>query len=72
MPTNQHILFLNGNGSSDSLLAIGNESKFVLKSEKNAFKQIGEFLKINKDEYVLGYLGYDLKNDLEDLKSENP
>lgn len=72
MSIKNHILFLNGNGSSDSLLAIGNERKVVLKTEKNAFQQIGEFLKTNKDEYVFGYLGYDLKNDLENLKSENP
>lgn len=72
MSTNQHILFLNGNGSSDSILAIGCDSKLVLESSKNAFQRIADFLDENKGEYIFGYLGYDLKNDLEDLSSANP
>lgn len=72
MSTNQHILFLNGNGSSDSLLAIGCESKLELTSSDNAFAQIEAFLQQHQGDYVFGHLGYDLKNDLEDLQSNNP
>jgi para-aminobenzoate synthetase component 1 len=54
------------------MLALGCESKFIVTEEKGAFQKIETYLNENKNDYVFGYLGYDLKNDLEDLKSNNP
>src|SRR5690606_39432371 len=36
----------------------------------NAFENLKEYQSITKD-WIFGYLTYDLKNDVEDLKSEN-
>ncbi len=47
----------------DSLLEISG-------TEKNSFKNLSEFNNKNRD-WMFGYLTYDLKNDIENLRSEN-
>ena len=55
--------------SFDAVLAVGCESK-IETSYKNAFQNLKEFqTEINDN--IFGYLGYDLKNDVENLTSAN-
>ncbi len=71
MFSEDHILYLNGNGSSKSILAIGCKTNLTIETENGAFDKFSMFINDNAKEYVFGYLGYDLKNDLEELSSEN-
>jgi len=56
--------------SYDAVLAVGVHEKITCDC-KNAFEKLKIFQKKIND-YIFGYLGYDLKNDLEDLSSNNP
>lgn len=59
----------NLNTNTEGLLAVGTIQ--TLKTDfKNAFQQLKKFVEKRKD-YVFGYLGYDLKNDVENLTSNN-
>jgi len=64
--------FLDSNNSSrssfDYLAAFGVKKNCCPK--KNIFKSFQKFLDNNKD-WVFGHFSYDLKNEIEDLKSEN-
>jgi para-aminobenzoate synthetase component 1 len=53
----------------DAVLAVDAFSK-IETSYKNAFKQLKEYQSKVHD-YIFGYLGYDLKNDVENLSSTN-
>jgi len=65
------ITFLNGNyDSSRSLLAFGEIDELIIKDEENALKQFQEFVE-NKQDWIFGYLSYDLKNSIEKLSSRN-
>jgi len=64
-------VWLNGNDHSNSLLAVGVKSECIVEAANNALVQLREFLKKHKNEYVFGYLTYDLKNDIESLSSNN-
>lgn len=64
-------VWLNGNDHSNSLLAVGVKSECIVEVANNALVQLREFLKKHKNEYVFGYLTYDLKNDIESLSSNN-
>ena len=60
---------LHKNSEKDAILAIGEISNIQTGFE-NAFSQLEQYLdKIN--DFAFGYLGYDLKNDLEKLHSNN-
>lgn len=53
----------------DAVLAV--DSKFEIESSYiNAFKKLKEF-QTNTNDYIFGYLSYDLKNDVENLQSIN-
>ena len=54
-------------GDFDVVLAIGAEKKIEC-NYRNAFDKLKTF-KAAINDYLFGYLGYDLKNDTEDLKS---
>ena len=54
-------------GEFDVVLAIGAEKKIEC-NYRNAFDKLKTFSAVTND-YLFGYLGYDLKNDIEDLKS---
>ena len=57
-------------GEIEAILAVGAHE--VLSSDSNkAFDKLKEFRKKNQD-YLFGYLTYDLKNDTEELSSKNP
>jgi len=56
-------------GTYGSVLALDAESELT-SSYKNAFKKLKDYRSFVKD-YVFGYFGYDLKNDIENLRSNN-
>jgi len=73
----EHIVWLDSNSSSnnikhqqfDAILAV--DAYTVLKCDaKNAFQKLKEYQNTTSD-YIFGYLGYDLKNDVEKLTSKN-
>ena len=53
----------------DTLIAIGAKQEIVANSG-NAFEQLSKFREANPD-WITGFLGYDLKNELENLTSNN-
>lgn len=59
----------NQNSSIDAILSIGVIDE-IRSDYKNAFEQLKHFSDRCKD-YVFGYLGYDLKNDTENISSNN-
>ena len=63
------ISYLNSNNGS-GLLAFG-EGKMIQQTSGNAFPQLDLFLKKNSNKYIFGWLGYDLKNEIEKLTSKN-
>lgn len=56
-------------GTYGSVLALGAETELDC-SYKNAFKKLQDYRNFVKD-YLFGYFGYDLKNDIENLQSAN-
>lgn len=54
----------------EAVLAIGAHQTLSCEAE-NAFQKLKDFRKRNKD-YLFGYFSYDLKNDTEELVSNNP
>jgi len=57
------------NSQFDGILAVGVESSLVTDSN-NGFEQLKKYQSQNKD-FIFGFLAYDLKNDVENLISEN-
>jgi para-aminobenzoate synthetase component 1 len=55
--------------SYDAILAVGTEKKLEC-SGKQSFQKLKSFQETTND-YIFGYLGYDLKNDTEKLQSNN-
>lgn len=55
-------------GSFDALLAVDSDS--FLSTNSNSFEDLKQYHSKTKD-WLFGYLSYDLKNELEDLKSNN-
>lgn len=62
------IVYLNSNDGS-GLLAFGEGP--TLKLNQPSLQQIDEFVRENTGKFIFGYLGYDVKNAVEQLKSEN-
>lgn len=65
-------MFLNGNERSNSKLAIGCLDELVIHETLDAFSLASEFLNKHSTDFVFGWFGYDLKNDIEKLASKNP
>jgi para-aminobenzoate synthetase component 1 len=53
------------------IMAVGAISNLILDDAKGAFEKLEEYRR-SIDDYLFGYFSYDLKNDVEDLKSEKP
>lgn len=53
----------------EAILAVGAHT-FLKTDYKNAFEKLKNYQSQTKD-YIFGYLGYDLKNDIENLQSNN-
>ncbi|MFT4660424.1 MAG: para-aminobenzoate synthetase component 1 [Patiriisocius sp.] len=70
MNSHKHLIYCQSNKNGKSYLAIGVEEELVLSDTRDSFEALDAFLQ-NKKSWVFGYMSYDLKNDVEDLKSEN-
>ncbi|MGI9531214.1 anthranilate synthase component I family protein [Lutimonas sp.] len=57
-------------GEIEAVLAVGAHQTLSCEAD-NAFEKLKDFRKKHKD-YLFGYFSYDLKNDTEELRSENP
>lgn len=57
-------------GEIEAILAVGAHQKLSIDSI-GAFEKLKKFKQIHED-YLFGYLSYDLKNDTEELSSNNP
>lgn len=55
---------------TDQLLAVGTMDELIV-SSGNALQQLQHFCDKHKENWLFGYLSYDLKNETEKLKSEN-
>ena len=73
----EHVCYLDSNGYRDNhgninvFIAVGAEASFV-STGGNTFAALRQFLDGYPNTWVPGYLGYDLKNELEDLQSQHP
>ncbi len=63
------LAYLNSNDGS-GMLAFG-EGDTLICNSGNALEKLQTFIDEHPNCYIFGYLGYDLKNEIEDLKSEN-
>jgi len=68
--------YFDSNNFSDPYSAFGvfigaGKTAELIDSEKSSFAELEQFLSSNKA-YIPGYFSYDLKNEIENLKSENP
>ena len=63
------VVYLNSNDGT-SVVAFGDGPTLKL-NVGNALNQLSDFLETHKGNYCFGYLGYDLKNEIEDLESNN-
>lgn len=64
------VYYFNSNGAGDSYLALGDENAKQCKS--SVLEELKTWLNDNSLDWVFGYFGYDLKNQVEDLHSSNP
>ena len=58
------------NLSSSKLIAVGATQELSIKNSKNALKELQQFYD-SKKSWLFGYVTYDLKNEIEQLSSEN-
>jgi len=63
------IQYLNSNDGS-GILAFGEGPRFQM-SGKGTLAQLQDFVNLNSTNYIFGFLSYDLKNDIEELSSNN-
>lgn len=55
---------------SSKIIAVGSTQEFIVTHSKNALAELQKFQNENKG-WLFGYLTYDIKNEIEDLSSEN-
>src|SRR3546814_17629324 len=73
----EHVFYLDSNvyrdnhGNINVFIAVGAEASFVSPGE-NTFAALRQFFDGYTNTWVPGYLGYDLKNELEELQSPHP
>ena len=67
---NDHLLLLNGNDSQKGYIAIGCKQEIVCTSKNINLEKLNDFLAI-PNSWKFGYLSYDLKNEFENLPSQN-
>ncbi len=64
------LVFLNSNGSGTNRLALGKKNEYLVNNGISAMNVLNHCTKENTD-WLFGYISYDLKNNLEELSSEN-
>ena len=65
-----HLMFLNGNHSQKGFVAIGSKKEVIFKTGQIDLKQLSDFLSL-PNEWKFGYISYDVKNEFENLSSQN-
>lgn len=70
MNSHKHLIYCQSNKKGKSYLALGVEEELVLSNTRDSFKALDVFIQ-EKKSWVFGYMSYDLKNDVENLKSTN-
>lgn len=64
-------LFESGRGENEIILGIGSKSTFTLqKADSQSLELFQNWL--NQQKHPMGWIGYDLKNGIENLRSDNP
>lgn len=58
--------------TQEILIAAGVKDEIILDTSQNAFSKLKFFIDRHSDKWILGFLNYDLKNDIENLHSNNP
>ena len=69
MELKETVCYLNSNDGS-GILAFGEKQRLRIDSQE-ALEQLQAFITENSNEYIFGYLSYDLKNEIENLSSSN-
>jgi len=73
--SHSHFLFVNGNGHQPLHGSFPNKlfagAHYVLKSNSDSFSKLEKLIDDRRD-WVYGYFNYDLKNEIEELSSNNP
>ena len=69
MELKETVCYLNSNDGS-GILAFGEKHRLRIDSQE-ALEQLQAFITENSNEYIFGYLSYDLKNEIENLSSSN-
>jgi para-aminobenzoate synthetase component 1 len=69
MELKETVCYLNSNDGS-GILAFGEKRRLRIDSQE-ALEQLQDFITENPNEYIFGYLSYDLKNEIENLSSSN-
>lgn len=64
-----YVYFYNSNGHGPGYIALANKTGAICRSE--SIQLLRSWLAEHSSEWVFGYFGYDLKNQLEDLESRN-
>jgi len=66
------VMLLNSNGSGKNLLALGTKGEYIAYSGGQTVLNVLDYCTKKVDDWLFGYLSYDLKNNLEELYSANP
>jgi para-aminobenzoate synthetase component 1 len=69
MNSQQPIAYFNSN-SNENYLCFGEGNRLILKDNVD-FERLQQFFDSCKDKFIYGYIGYDVKNSIEKLSSEN-
>lgn len=66
--TNAPVAYLNSNDGT-ALLAFGEGP--TIAAFNNSMRQMVDFIELHRGKYIFGYISYDLKNEIEELSSDN-
>lgn len=72
------VCYLDSNGYQDNygkinvFIAVGEQAAFASNSGRNTFRALQNFVDLHPGHWIPGFLGYDLKNELEDLNTGEP
>lgn len=69
MKSEDPIAFFNSNSGTE-YLCFGKEEQLEVR-EQIDFNQLQQFIEINKNKFIYGYIAYDVKNSIEQLTSDN-
>lgn len=65
------VLFMNSNGQGRNLLALGKKNEYMARGGYSVLNVLNHCTLDHHNDWLFGYLSYDLKNYIEDLQSSN-